>query len=333
MEPMRWGVLGVANIAVNRVIPPIQTNGNCRVTAIASRTLDRAQKAAADLGIEKAYGSYEELLADPDIDAIYNPLPNNFHVDWSVRAAEAGKHVLCEKPLGMDATEVDKLIEARDRTGKYIQEAFMVWTHPQWVKAKQLVSDGRIGELKAIQVLFGYNNTDPENIRNIVETGGGAMYDIGCYAILASRFISDLEPERVVARIDLDPAFGTDRLASAMLDYGSFQAAFICSTQMVPYQRVQIFGTKGRIEIQIPFNALVESPNKILLDSGSDLSGGGIETIEIPTCDQYGIMAREFANAVNAGTPQPLSLEASKANMAVIDAVFRSGKTNNWEKP
>lgn len=333
MEPMRWGVLGVANIAVNKVIPPIQTNGNCRVTAIASRSIDKAKKAAADLGLEKAYGSYEALLADPDIDAIYNPLPNNLHVEWSVKAAEAGKHVICEKPLGMNAGEIDKLIEVRDRTGRYIQEAFMVWTHPQWVAARQMVRDGRIGELKAISVVFGYNNTNPEDIRNIVETGGGGLYDIGCYSILAPRFISGQEPTRVVSRLDIDPAFGTDRLASVLMDFETFQANFICSTQLVPYQRVQILGTAGRIEIKIPFNALVDQPNTILVDDGSDLSGGGIEAVEIPTCDQYGIMASEFAKAVFAGTSQPLSLEASKANMAVIDAVFRSAKTNNWERP
>lgn len=333
MEPMRWGVLGVADIAVKKVIPPIQTNGNCQVTAIASRSIDKAQKAAADLGLEKAYGSYEELLADPEIDAVYNPLPNNLHVPWSIRAAEAGKHVLCEKPVGMDAQEVDSLIAARDRTGRYIQEAFMVWTHPQWVTARNMVQEGRIGDLTAVQGFFSYFNIDSENIRNNPETGGGGIYDIGCYTILAPRFLSGAEPKRVVADLKTDARFGTDRLASALMDFGTFQATLTCSTQMTPYQRVIILGTTGRIEIEVPFNALVDRPNRVFVDDGSDLQGGSRETIEIPTCDQYGIMAREFADAVKKGEPQPLPLESSKANMAVIDAVFRSAKSGTWETP
>ncbi len=333
MEPMRWGVLGVANIAVKKVIPPMQNNGNCRVTAIASRSVDKAKAAASELGLEKAYGSYEELLADPDIDAIYNPLPNNLHVPWSVRAAEAGKHVLCEKPIGMNAEEVDQLIDARDRTGRYIQEAFMVWTHPQWVRARDLVREGRIGDLTAVQGFFSYFNMDAENIRNIPETGGGGVYDIGCYTIIAPRFISGMEPKRIVADLKTDDRFGTDRLASALMDFGSFQATLTCSTQMVPYQRINILGTRGRIEIEVPFNALVDRPNRLFVDDGNDLQGGSREVIEIPTCDQYGIMAREFAAAIKEGRPQPLSLEASKANMAVIDAVFRSAKSGAWESP
>ena len=333
MQKMRWGVLGVANIAVEKVIPPIMANADCAVTAIASRSPDKASAAAAALGIEKPYGSYEALLADPDVDAVYIPLPNNLHVDWSVRAAEAGKHVLCEKPLGMNAAEIDRLIEARDRTGRAIQEAFMVWTHPQWVAARDMVRRGRIGELRAVNTVFSYNNTDAENIRNIPETGGGGVYDIGCYAIIAARYFSGQEPLRVVSRLEFDPKFGTDRLASVLMDFEGFQSSFLCSTQLVPYQRVHLLGTAGRIEMTVPFNALVDAPNILLFDDGSDVTGGAIETIEIPTCDQYGVMASAFAQAVFAGEPPPLSLEASKANMAVIDAVFRSARTNAWEQP
>jgi len=333
MTKLRWGVLGVANIAVQKIIPAMQRGERCEITAIASRDLAKAQQAARKLGIPKPYGSYEALLADREIDAIYNPLPNHLHVPWSIKAAEAGKHVLCEKPIGLSVAEAKQLRDARDRTGVKIGEAFMVRTHPQWLKALDLVHGGRIGDLRAITGFFSYSNADPANIRNILAYGGGGVIDIGCYPIFTSRFIFGAEPRRVLGLVERDPQMKTDRLTSAILDFPAGHATFTCGTQLVPYQRVQIFGTLGRIEIEIPFNAPPDRPCRVLLDDGSDLFGSGIEIQEIPVCDQYTIQGDLFARAVQEGSEVPVPLESSIANMAVIEAVFRSAESGKWEEP
>lgn len=332
-ERVRWGVLGAAKIAVERVIPSMQRAESCEIAAIASRDLDRASRAAAALGIAKAYGSYEELLADPEIDAIYNPLPNHLHVPWSIRAAEAGKHVLCEKPIAMSADEARSLVEARDRTGMRIEEAFMVRTHPQWLRALEIVRSGRIGELRGVTGAFGYHNRDRENIRNIADYGGGALMDIGCYLVLASRLAFGAEPDDVAAAIVVDPDTGTDVVTSAILRFARGHAVFTCSTQMVPYQRVQFLGERGRVEIVIPFNAPVDRPTRLLVDDGAGLHGDGVESIEIPICDQFTIQGDLFARAVLHGEELPFPLEESVLNMTVIDAVFAAARSRRWESP
>jgi predicted dehydrogenase len=331
MPKIRWGVLGVAGIAVNKVIPAMQQGMDTEITAIASRDLAKAQRAARDLGIAKAYGSYEELVADPEIDAIYNPLPNHLHVPWSIRAAEAGKHVLCEKPIGLSMDEGKKLRDARDRTGVKIGEAFMVRNHPQWIKALELVRDGRIGDLRSMMGFFSYANPDPANIRNILAYGGGGLMDIGCYPIFTSRFIFGGEPRRVAALIDRDPRMKIDRLTSAILDFPAGQSIFTCATQLVPYQRMQIFGTRGRVEIEIPFNGPPDRPCRIFLDDGNDLFGSGIETLEFPVCDQYTIQGDLFSRAVRDDGEVPVPLESSICNMAVIDAIVRAAGSGKWE--
>lgn len=332
-KKVRWGILGVAKIAVVKVIPAMQRAPSCEITAIASRDLGKAQAAARDLGIPRAYGSYEALLADTEVEAIYNPLPNHLHVPWSIKAAQAGKHVLCEKPIAMTTAEAAELLAARDRTGVKMAEAFMVRTHPQWLEARRLVRSGRIGEVRSIVGCFSYFNPDPANIRNIPEYGGGALMDIGCYLIVAPRFIFGEEPRRVVGLIEFDPAFKTDRLTSAILDFPSGQAIFTCSTQLTPYQRVNIFGTRGRIEIEIPFNAPPDRPCRIFIDDGSDLFGGGIKTQGFETCDQYTIQGELFSQAIRQGTEVSTPLEDAVKNMAVIEAVFRSAKSGRWETP
>src|SRR5581483_12403383 len=254
-KKIRWGVLSAANIGIKKVLPAMQRGQLSTVAAIASRDLTRARAAAAQLDIPTAYGSYEELLADTNIDAIYNPLPNQLHVPWTIRAAEAGKHVLCEKPLAMTAVEASSLIAVRERTGVLIGEAFMIRCHPQWLRARQLIDEGRIGALRAVAGFFSYFNTDPANIRNQPECGGGALYDIGCYCIQAARYGFGQEPVRVAGLVERDPQMKTDRLTSALMEFPGGQAIFTCSTQLVPCQRVQFLGTKGRIEIEIPFNA------------------------------------------------------------------------------
>ena len=328
-----WGVLGVAKIGVEKVIPAMQLGSVSSVDAIASRDLAKAKDAAGKLGIANAYGSYEELLADPTIEAIYNPLPNELHVTWTLRALEAGKHVLCEKPIALNADEAKALLAARARSGKHVAEAFMVRFHPQWRRAHELAHSGAIGDLRAIQTFFSYCLLDPTNIRN-KPPGGGALYDIGCYAILTARYIFGAEPTRVTASMDVDPLMGTDRLVSALAEFpGGRQLTFTCATQTSAHQRVTIAGDKGRIEIAIPFNAPPDRPTHITIDSGADLFGGGARTEEFATCDQYTLQGDAFSRAVLGEAPLEYSIEDAIANMRVIDAVFRSAKTGGWEAP
>jgi predicted dehydrogenase len=332
-EKVRWGVLGAANIALKKVVPAMQRGTWTEVIAIASRDITKAERAAKALGIAKAYGSYEELLADPAVEAVYNPLPNHLHVPWSTNAAEAGKHVLCEKPLSLTLAEARGLLAVRDRTNVRIQEAFMVRTAPQWLRAREIARSGLIGELHAAMGFFSYFNRDPENVRNIADWGGGGLMDIGCYPITTSRFMFAEEPRRVAALVERDPDFKTDRLTSAILEFPSGQSVFTCSTQLVPYQRMHFMGTKGRIEIEIPFNAPPDRPCRLFVDDGSDLFGGSVETIEIPASDQYTVQGDRFSEALRKGTDAPVPLEDAVQNMAVIEAVFRAGASGKWETP
>ena len=331
-KKIRWGVLSTASIGVRKVLPAMQHGQYSEVVAIASRDLTKARETAARLGIGKAYGSYEELLADPDVDAIYNPLPNQLHVPWTIKAAEAGKHVLCEKPLSLTVAEAQSLLVVRERTAVKIGEAFMIRSHPQWLRAKALIESGRIGPLRCVMAAFSYFNVDPKNIRNRVESGGGALYDIGCYCIQSARYGFGAEPKRVVGCIDRDPAMGTDRLTSAMLEFeGGGQAIFNCSTQLVPYQRVHFFGTKGRIEIEIPFNSPKDRPTRIFLDGG-ELFGGDRVTEECSVCDQYTLQGDQFSQAILDDGEVPVPLEEAIRNMKVIEAIFRSAETGQWVK-
>ena len=332
-QKVKWGVLGVAGIAVKKVIPAMQKGNWSEIAAIASRDPRKAHDAATKLDIAKACGSYEELLADPEIEAIYNPLPNHLHVPWSIQAAEAGKHVLCEKPISLTVREAKSLLRARDRCGVKIGEAFMVKTHPQWLRVRDLISQGVVGKLRSTIAAFSYFNRDPKNVRNVAEWGGGGLLDIGCYPITISRWVFGAEPSRVVAMLETDPEFGTDRLSSAMMEFPSGHSAFTCSTQIVPYQRMQFLGTEGRLEIKIPFNAPNDRPCEILIDNGKDVLGSGITVEAIPTNDQYTIQGDAFSKAIREGTEVPVPLEDAVANMAVIEALFRSADTRRWETP
>ena len=331
-DKVRWGVLGTAKSALAKVIPAMQRSPWCEITAIASRDLAKAKDAARELNIPNAYGSYDELLADANVDAVYNPLPNHLHVPWTVKAAEAGKHVLCEKPIALNAAEAKTLIDVRDRTGVRIQEAFMVRTHPQWLETRRLIRSGRIGSLRSIGGFFTYFNPDPANIRNKLELGGGGLMDIGCYPITIARFMYDAEPRRVLGMIERDPVFGTDSLTTAVLDFPKGHATFTCSTRLAPYQRMIFMGTEGRIEVLIPFNAPNDRPTRILVDSGEDLTGASSEIIEVPVCDQYEIQGTLFSRAIREDREQEIPLEDAISNMAVIDAVFQSARTGKWEE-
>lgn len=331
MEPVRFGVISTARIGLERVIPAMQQGQAVAIEAIASRDLERAEDAAAKFGIAKAYGSYEDLLADPEIEAVYNPLPNHLHVPLSIEAAKAGKHVLCEKPIALDADEAETLIETRDRTGVVIAEAFMVRHHPQWQKARELVQNGRIGELRAVQAVFSYMNKDPNNVRNQVDIGGGGIYDIGCYPIVTTRFLFADEPVRALALIERDPDFHTDRLASAILHFPKGQAQFLCSTQLVAQQRLHVLGTEGRIELDVPFTPLEHQRSRLLIDDGSHRGFDVAEEIVFEGINQYTLQGDHFAAVVRGEATLDFPLEDAVKNMAVIDALYRSGESGGWE--
>ncbi len=330
MKKVKWGVLGAASIAVRKVVPGMQKGAYGEIAAIASRDKKKAEEAARKLGIPKAYGSYEELLHDREIEAIYNPLPNHLHVPWSIKAAEAWKHVLCEKPVSMTMAEARTLLSARDRTGVKIGEAFMVKTHPQWLRTEEIIRGGGIGELRAIAGLFSYFNRDPSNVRHKAEWGGGGLLDIGCYPITMSRFIFAEEPVRVTGALERDPDFKTDRLASAILEFPSGQSIFTCGTQTAFLQRMHFLGTSGRVEIEIPWNAPNDRPCRIFI---GDVLGGAPKVEEFPVVDQYTIQGDQFSRAVRGQLEVPVPLEDAIKNMAVIEAIFTAADSGKWERP
>jgi predicted dehydrogenase len=333
ITPVRWGVLGTAKIALEKVIPATQKSALAQVVAIASRDIAKARAAANRLGIPRAYGSYQELIDDPEIEAIYNPLPNHLHVPWSIRAAEQGKHVLCEKPIALTAREARELLEVRDRTGVQIGEAFMVRTHPQWFKVKEIVASGKIGELRLIAGHFSYYRRDPDDIRSRVDWGGGALMDVGCYPITLSRWLFGAEPTEVIGLIERDPDMKVDRLTSGLLRFERGQATFSCATQLVSYQTMQIFGTTGRIGVRIPFSAPPYDEYQVFVDDGSDWAGSGIETIAFPPVNPYTLQADRFSEVIRGVGSAPVSLEDAIGNMVVIDALFRSAESREWERP
>jgi len=329
MRRVRWGVLGTARIGLQKVIPGMQRGSLCDVVAIASRDLTSARAAADRLALPTAHGSYEALLADPAIEAVYIPLPNHLHVPWSMKALEAGKHVLCEKPIALTAAEAGRLVAGAQRfPAMKVMEAFMYRHHPQWRRAAQIVADGGIGTLRTVHSFFSYYNADPGNIRNRADFGGGGLMDIGCYSISLSRFLFGAEPVRVCASVEYDPAFGTDRLASGILDFGEGTATFTCSTQLAYYQRVTIFGTTGIVEIEIPFNAPPDRPCRVRHQQGTV-----VEDIVLEAADQYTIQGDLFARAVIDDTPVPTPLEDAVANMRVLEAVVESGRRAAWCAP
>lgn len=326
MDTVKWGILSTATIATGKVIPGMKKADSVELVAIASRSIEKAKKAAADAGIPRAYGSYEELLADADVQAVYIPLPNHMHVEWSIKAIEAGKHVLCEKPIGLSSAEAEKLRDAAAAHPKLkVMEAFMYRHHPQWVRAKALVTEGAIGTLKMVQAAFAYNNTNPDDIRNQAEIGGGGLMDIGCYPISVSRFFFESEPARVAAAIEWDPKFKTDTYGACLLEFQTGRASFTYSTQLEPLQRVIIGGTTGHIEIMIPFNAPPDRPCVMYLSKH-----GSTECLEIPTADQYGVQGELMSQAILKDAPVPTPLDDAVANMKVIERCFEAAKTGGW---
>ncbi len=326
MRKVRWGVMSTAKIGLEKVIPAMQKGEYCDVRAIASRDARQARKAAKRLGIRHSYGSYEDLLADQHTEAVYIPLPNHLHVEWSIKALAAGKHVLCEKPLGLNAANARELLAAAEEHPRLkIMEGFMYRHHPQWQRAKLLVDRGKIGELRAIQSFFAYYNVAPGNIRNRADAGGGGLMDIGCYPISLSRFLFEAEPLRVCGVMEQDPVFKTDRQVSGILVFGAGTATFTCGTQLAPYQRVNILGTDGRIEIEIPFNAPPDQACRMWFQSGVQ-----IEEIQLEVCDQYTIQGDLMSKAILDDSAVPTPLADAVANMQVIDAMVLSAQSGTW---
>ncbi len=328
---VRWGIISTANIGVAKVIPGIQKSPHSEVVAIASRDIETAKVTARKLGIPKAYGSYEAMLADPDIDAVYNPLPNHLHVELTLKAAEMGKHVLCEKPIALSAAEAEKLRTLPANIVFY--EAFMVRFHPQWQRAREIVRSGELGDIRAIRAVFSYFNDDPNNVRNMADIGGGGIFDIGCYPVCVSRFLLGREPQRVVSLIDRDPGFKTDRVASVIADFGDgVQMSFVCSTQLVGQQKVEVLGTKGRLEVIVPFNAPPDERTALIVDTGAPFDGSLARREIIPACDQYTEEAEAFALAVLGQQDLEWGVEDAIAQMKVLDAIFASEKSGGWVK-
>ena len=332
MKPVRWGILSTASIGTEKVVPAMRKSALLEVAAIASRSLATAEAAASKLGIPAAHGSYEALLADPSIEAVYNPLPNHLHVPLTLAAAQTGKHVLCEKPMALNAAELGLLRPYA--TQVHLREAFMVRCHPQWLAVREHVRGGEIGALRYIQIPFSYFNADPANIRNRADIGGGALYDIGCYAVAAGRWFFEGEPERVVALVDRDPVLATDRTASGLLDFGGGrQLAFTVSTQSVRYQRIQFVGTTGRIEIEVPFNAPQGAATRYWIDRNGALDGSGAELFTLPGADQYQLLVEAFSRAVRERQPDASGLDDAQANARALDALFASERSGRFEQP
>jgi predicted dehydrogenase len=326
-DALRWGILSTASIASRKVVPATQRAARCEVVAIASRDGTRAEEAARELAIPRAYGRYEDLLGDPEVDAVYIPLPNHLHTEWTIAAARAGKHVLCEKPLAMTTADAEKMVEACRAEGVLLMEAFMYRLHPSWEAVRDLVASGQIGELRSVQSWFSYFNDDPANIRNILDMGGGALFDVGCYCLNLSRMLFGAEPVRIQGSVTRDPASGVDVLTTGILDFPTGVATFTCSTRAEPDQRVHIYGTRGRISVEIPFNIPLDRPTRVFVTSGGDPPvRPDTRTVEFETANAYTVQAERFAAAVLDGTPVPIPPEDAVANLRVIEALFRVGE-------
>jgi predicted dehydrogenase len=336
MDKVRWGILGVAKIALNRVIPAMKASSNSIVTAIASRDLARARDGAAKAGIEKAYGSYEELLADPSIEAIYNPLPNHMHVEWSIRAMEAGKHVLCEKPISLTAKEAEPLLEARKRTGKLIEEAFAIRNHPQWAALREVIDKDEIGAVKGVQTMLCMNSRDPNDIRNKPDIGGGALYDLGSYAVTGCRMVFNAEPVRAIGVFEKDPDFGTDRLTSGILEFPTGHATFIVSMQAGPttggtHQHLGVIGERGWIRADFPYSHAITSDCHLYIGDTGSIGFHHKRMLTFPPVNQYQLQAERFSKLVRGEKAPQFPIELAVANMRVLDALRRSRESRTWE--
>ncbi len=334
MRKIQWGILSTANIGIKRVIPAILSGERGTIAAIASRDASRADGVAARFAIPRSYGSYEELLNDPEVDAVYNPLPNHLHVEWTVKALDAGKHVLCEKPLGIDAPQTQAIVAARDRSRKRVIEAFMVRHHPQWHRVRALARTGRIGAVRSIQSAFLFTMLDSNNVRNQAALGGGALFDVGCYPLVTARYVFGAEPTRVMALLQRDADLSVDTLTSGLLEFpGGGQLLFSCAFRAAAYQRVTILGTEGRIDMPVPFTPSKDFACKISIDSGKSLDGSTAQFEQFPAVDQYALQCDAAAAVFLGEAEQEFPIEDGVATMRCIDALYRSAASGRWEAP
>lgn len=326
MKKIRFGVLGVSNHFYKRIALPLNETDNCEVYAIASREVSKAKVAGEEFGIPVSDLNYEELINHDEVDAIYIPQPNHLHAEWTIKALEAGKPVLCEKPLAMDAQEANQMADVSKRLNIPLMEGFMYRFHPLWQHIRNLIRTNQIGQINSVHTIFTYNNPSSSNIRNIKEFGGGALMDIGCYAISVPRFLFGSEPDKVMATMEEHPEFGTDMHTTALMQFGSANASFFVSTASEPFQKVEIIGTAGTITVHVPFNTYVDTPSTITVSTGQ-----GAREVEFPICDPYGLMFDAFSSALIDQKPVPVPIEDAINNMKVIDAVVKSAKSGKWE--
>ena len=327
MKPVVWGVLSVSAHYRERVHTYVVKSPLVDMRAVASRVRDRADAFAREFGIPRSYGSYEQLLADREVEAVYIPLPNHLHAEWVKKCADAGKHVLCEKPFAMNAREAEEAISYAEKKGVRVMEAFMYRFHPQWQRAREIVKAGELGRVHSIHTIFAYMLTDPTNIRNILSAGGGAIMDIGCYAVSTSRFLLGREPERVVSLVNRDAIFKTDILSSGVLDFGAAQSVFTVGTQTYSWQKVDVIGSGGEMRVHVPFNAYPDTPLQVSVSTAV-----GEREVRTENADQYQRMFEGFSRAVRGEIPVPTPPQDAINNMKVLDALFRSEKSGTWEK-
>ena len=331
---VRWGILGAARIAARCVLPAFKSTRHAHAVALAARDPERASAMAAQFGIARAYGSYADLLADRAIEAVYIPLPNDLHFPWTLRALEAGKHVLCEKPIALNADQARAIAGASKRCGRHVAEAYMIRFHPQWQRARELVASGRLGEVRAVHSWFSYDNPPGENLRNSLVHGGGGLYDIGGYALVAAGWLLGSLPQRLIGLFERDPVHGVDRFTSALAAFpAGRQLVFGVCTGLPRMQSVVVYGTRGRLTIETPFNPAAGKPTRLLIDDGRDLYGSGLEVEIVPAVDQYALQLEAFSAAILHGRAPPFGMDDAIANMRSLDALFRSEHSGCWEKP
>lgn len=323
-EKINWGILGAAAIAKDQLMPAIKQSTNSNLMALASREIEKAKIIAEANNIPKCYGSYDELLNDPQIDAVYIPLPNHLHMEYTIKAIQKGKHVLVEKPICLKSNDVEEIIKVmNDFPQVKVMEAFMYKLHPQWIKVKELITDGAIGKLKFIQSSFSFFDDNPKSIVNTKEYGGGSLYDIGCYPVSVSRFLFDDQPKLICANMEIDPNLGIEVTTNCILEFENGRSQFFSSIRMKDNQNVKIFGTEGIIELVLPFNPLPNKQAEIIL-----IKNETKEIIKVDSCNQYEIEVSLFSKSIIENTEPPVSIYDSLNNMLVIDKIFESANYN-----
>lgn len=321
---LRWGILGAANIAVGSVIPGLQQSELNEVAAIASRDEEKAKETADRLGIPQAYGSYEALLADDSIDAVYIPLPNHLHREWTIRAAEAGKHILCEKPLALNEQEASEMVQACEKAGVHLAEAFMYRHHPRYDQIRSIIESGEIGTIRGIHSTFSFNNSSSSgNVRFRKEWGGGALYDIGCYSISAARLLLGKEPTAVTVVGLFSPEHDhVDMMASGLMEFGDNVGVTFDSSMWAAFRNtLEVLGSDGIIEVPSAYISRLDNSSNFYVTKDGERT-----EIEVPKVNHYSLQGDDMARAVLQGEPLRFAPSDAVANMRVLDACLRSAE-------